>query len=247
MPDPHDLERRDAYTEQFEFHDENVWMLSWYAERMVRALERAGARSLISLGIGHRVVSQTILEALLPRLQRYVVVEGSAQAVQEFTAGRELPAAVQVVHSFFEEFTAAEPVDAVEMGFVLEHVEDPGLVLRRFAGFVRPGGTMVIVVPNARALHRLVGHRAGLLDDVHRLSPQDLQLGHRRYFDLASLTALVQGAGLRIVRQEGVYLKCLTTAQLRSLSLPPAVVRGFFEVGVDYPDVANAIYVEATR
>jgi hypothetical protein len=247
MGDADDLEQRDAYTEQFKFHDENVWMLSWYAKRMVACLERAGAESLISLGIGHRVVSQAIFDSLLPRLRRYVVVEGSAQAVREFTAGRALPAAVEVVQAFFEDYTSPEPVDAVEVGFVLEHVEDPGLVLRRFAGFVRPGGTIIIVVPNARSLHRLVGQRAGLLDDVYRLSPHDHQLGHRRYFDLASLTQLVLESGLRIVRQEGVYLKCLTTDQLTRLALPPAVLQAFFAVGVDYPDIANAIYLEATH
>jgi SAM-dependent methyltransferase len=247
MGDGDDLDRlRGAYTERFKFHDENLWMLSWYADRMVDCLKRAKAESLISLGIGHRVVSQAILDALLPQLRRYLVVEGSAQAVREFTEGQSLPPQVQVVNGYFEDFTAPEPVDAIEMGFVLEHVEDPGLVLRRFAGFVRPGGTIVIVVPNARSLHRLVGQRAGLLDSVHLLSPQDLELGHRRYFDLASLTQLVVESGLRIVKQEGVYLKCLTTDQLRSLGLAPSVVQAFFALGVDYPDIANAIYLEAT-
>jgi SAM-dependent methyltransferase len=237
---------REAYTERFPFHDENLLMLSWYAERLIGCLRREQAGSLLSLGIGHQVVTRALLGAGFP-LQRYVIVEGSAAAIEALRAARELPPVVEVVHGFFEDFTPTGPVDAVEMGFVLEHVEDPALVLARFARFVRPGGRVVVVVPNARALHRVVGHEAGLLDDVHRLSAEDLRLGHRRYFDLTSLTRLVLDAGLRIVTVEGVFLKPLPTAQLQSLALPPHVLRAFCAVGVGYPEIANAIYVEAAR
>ena len=77
----------------------------------------------------------------------------------------------------------------------------------RYAGFLAPGGVAAIAVPNARSLHRLVGQRAGLLDDLYRLSEHDLALGHRRYFDRERLVALVEGAGLRVAGCEGILLK----------------------------------------
>ena len=104
-----------------------------------------------------------------------------------------------------------------------------------------------MVVPNARSLHRLLGHEAGLLDDVYRLSVEDLELGHRRYFDLTSLRALVADAGLEVRRAEGIFLKPLTTRQMQGLALPPDVAEAFFKIGVAYPDIANAIYLETTR
>jgi hypothetical protein len=236
-----------AYGPDFRFHEENLWMLSWYAQRMVRTLEARKTRSLISLGIGHRVVSSAILESLGRELREYTVVEGSPAAIQKFREGTALPPNARVVNAFFEEFEPASPVDAVEMGFVLEHVEDPLLVLRRYARFLRSRGTIIVVVPNARSLHRVLGHEAGLLDDVYQLSPADLQLGHRRYFDLDSITALVKKAGLRVRRTEGVFLKCLTTDQLQRLELSPEVREAFFRVGVGYPEIANAIYLETGR
>ena len=48
---------------------------------------------------------------------------------------------------------------------------------------------LAIVVPNARSLHRLIGERAGLIDDLYRLSEHDLAVGHRRYFDRADCRA----------------------------------------------------------
>ncbi len=243
-----DLDRlKGAYGPEFRYHDENLAMLGWYVERMMGALTRSNARTLISLGIGHGVVGRAILAGLASRLAEYTVVEGSPEAVSAFRASTAVPPNVRVVNALFEEFDPGSAVDAVEMGFVLEHVDDPAAVLERYAGFLRPGGTMVVVVPNARALHRRFGHAAGLLDNLFRLSPDDLLLGHKRYFDLASITELVLAAPLKVVRVEGVYLKCLTTAQLGALALPPEVRRAFFTVGVEHPELCNAIYLEAAR
>jgi 2-polyprenyl-3-methyl-5-hydroxy-6-metoxy-1,4-benzoquinol methylase len=151
------------------------------------------------------------------------------------------------VHSFFEDYRPADKFDAIEMGFVLEHVTDPGAIVRRYAGFLNPGGAIFIAVPNARSLHRLIGRGAGLLNDIHRLSPEDLQLGHQRYFDFASLSQLILAAGLEIVRSEGILLKPFTTSQLKSLNLSPQVVESLLKVGVDFPDVCNAVFIEARR
>jgi SAM-dependent methyltransferase len=248
MMEGQDLDRlNSAYGPEFRYHDENLAMLGWYVDRMMGALTRENARTLISLGIGHGVVGRAILSGLAPRLAEYTVVEGSPEAVTAFRAATAVPSNVRLVNAFFEEYDPGRAVDAVEMGFVLEHVDDPAAVLDRYARFLRPGGTMVVVVPNARALHRRFGHAAGLLDDLFRLSADDLLLGHKRYFDLASITALVAAAGLEVKRVEGVYLKCLTTAQLRALSLPPEVRRAFFTEGVDHPALCNAIYIEAVR
>jgi SAM-dependent methyltransferase len=237
----------DAYKESFRFHDENIQMLSWYAERLVQAVQRAGARSLLSLGIGHSVVSKAILEKLLSRLEEYVIVEGSPASIARFEAETPHPKKLRLVNALFEEFERPEPFDFIEMGFILEHVDDPEVVLRRFWSALRPGGGLVVVVPNARSLHRLFGKAAGLLEDLYRLSPEDLQLGHKRYFDYDSICSLVARAGFRIERAEGVFLKCLTTGQLQKLRLSPEVLRSFFDVGIQHPQIANAIYLEATR
>ena len=166
-----DLDRlNSAYGPEFRYHEENLAMLGWYVERMMGALTRGNARTLISLGIGHGVVGRAILSGLAPRLDEYTVVEGSPEAVAAFQQETAVPANVRVVAAFFEDYDPGSAVDAVEMGFVLERVDDPKALVERYTKFLRPGGTMVVVVPNARALHRRFGHAAGLLDDLFRLS-----------------------------------------------------------------------------
>ena len=63
------------------------------------------------------------------------------------------------------------------MGFILEHVDDPLLILRHFR-ISRPDGRMFLAVPNAEVLNRRLGQLAGLLDDVTELSENDQLLGH---------------------------------------------------------------------
>lgn len=245
--DKHRLdEQRAAYQPTFRFHDENEQMLAWYSRRVLTALRPRSIESGISLGIGQKIVCKTLWEALQSSLRTYYVVEGSTQAVDELKREGPVPPNVRLTNCLFEDFEPGEQVDAVEMGFVLEHVDHPLSVLEKAVRWLKPGGLAVLAVPNARSLHRLVGFEAGLLDNVYRLSQADLALGHKRYFDMESVIKLVLAAGLRILAIEGVFLKILTTAQLASLRLDPAVTDALFRVGVRYPEIANAIYLEAT-
>jgi trans-aconitate methyltransferase len=243
--EPAGLDELGGYGEEFPFHDENLLMLERYVRRFTSSVTERGARHVLSLGVGHRVVSRRLSALLGAGIESYTVVEGSAARIAELEAGGGLPAPAVIVRSLFEEFTPKRAVDAIEMGFVLEHVLDPVSLLGRCRGFLTPGGFIGVAVPNARSLHRLVGFHAGLLDDLYRLSAHDLALGHRRYFDLESLTRLVRDSGLQVTAREGLCLKCLTTAQLRALQLEPRVMAAFCELAASYPEIANAIYLEA--
>jgi 2-polyprenyl-3-methyl-5-hydroxy-6-metoxy-1,4-benzoquinol methylase len=234
-----------AYGERFKFHDENLVMLGWYARRIIQIIESKSLRSVLSLGIGHQVLPKAIIDGLGTRLARYTIIEGSRDIIEAFRSKVTVPANTELIHSFFEEYRPPEKFDAIEMGFVLEHVNDPAAIVSQYSQFLAPGGTLFIAVPNAKSLHRLIGHEAGLLDNVFRLSPEDLQLGHQRYFDHTSLCKLVLAAGLKIVNVEGVLLKPLASGQLRSLNLSPTVVEALLKVGVHFPEICNSILVEA--
>ena len=102
-----------------------------------------------------------------------------------------------------------------------------------------------MAVPNARSLHRLIGHEAGLLQDMYALSEHDRALGHKRYFDLDSFRELAQSQGLVVKRARGIMLKPVTTSQLAALNLPESVMTALCKVGDALPDVANGMYIEA--
>jgi 2-polyprenyl-3-methyl-5-hydroxy-6-metoxy-1,4-benzoquinol methylase len=130
------------------------------------------------------------------------------------------------------------------MGFVLEHVDDPQEVINKYKGFLSPNGKMYIAVPNANSLHRLIGFEAGLLADVHNLSEYDLQLGHKRYFDMAILSDMIQKSGLRITDKKGILLKPITTSQMKELGWNGNVINALLNLGEQFPEISNSILIE---
>jgi trans-aconitate methyltransferase len=235
-----------AYQPDFMFHDENIAMLTELASNVVAKIREQRSSHVISLGIGHAVVSKAISSQVFAQEGRYSIVEGSEEIIARFRqawpAGRPQPA---IHRSLFEDFVPEAPCDIVEMGFVLEHVDDPERLLRHCRTWIGPAGAILLAVPNALSLHRRIGMNAGLLDDPYRLSEADLQLGHQHYFDLPSLQHLVRKSGLQPRRVEGIMLKPLTTAQLRRAGLPPEVQAALARMGRDFPEIANALYIEA--
>lgn len=238
---------KQSYTNNFPHFEENRMTHAAYGERVAQLIRGHGLSSALSLGIGHTEVAQRILSLLhTGPLNRYTIVEGAPEILADYQASLDpLPDGLELIEGLFETFTYPERFQLIEAGFVLEHVDDPAQVLTRLHDFLAPGGRVVIAVPNARSLHRLIGHMAGLLADVYALSPADLALGHKRYFDLALLAELVRASGYEITRTEGMLLKPFTTAQLGSLNLAPAMWDAFLQVAAPYPDISNAIYLEA--
>jgi SAM-dependent methyltransferase len=234
-----------AYGDDFPFADENLGMLRSYVSYFIDSVGARRRLDVLSLGIGYQIVSQSIVRELGARLASYTIVEGSRAVIDEFASRWPLESKPDVVQSYFEAFEPLRRFDAIEMGFVLEHVDDPALIVRRFKRYLSPGGFIGMAVPNARSLHRLIGHEAGLLPDVYALSAADRELGHKRYFDLDSFRSLVEREGLVVRRARGIMLKPVTTRQLAALDLSPEVQQALYRVADDLPAISNALYIEA--
>lgn len=235
-----------AYTRAFPYYEENRRAHQAYAEDLVEAIRQHSARRILSLGVGHSEVAQRILAELkLGQIDLYCIVEGSAAILDDFrNTYAPLPKGLELLLDYFETFTYPGRFDIIEAGFILEHVDDPALILNRLKGLLASSGRILAAVPNARSLHRLLGHMAGLLPDLYALSPADLELGHKRYFDRERLIRLAEECGYRVNKIWGVLLKPFTTAQLAKLGLAPAVWDALTRVARDYPDIAHAVCVE---
>jgi hypothetical protein len=89
----------------------------------------------------------------------------------------------------YETITKADgPFDAIIMSQVLEHAIDPSDWVRRAADLLRPGGALVIALPNFAGLYRLLGAR-----DPFICPPV-----HLNYFTADSMKRLVECHGLQV-------------------------------------------------
>lgn len=216
---------------------DNEILLTWYPQRV---LHHAGvARSLLELGLGHGYAT----DIFSSRFTRHVVLEGSPAVIRNFHDKRP-GCRAEIVETWFENFATGERFDVIVMGFILEHVDSPQLILRRFCDFLAPGGKLFVAVPNAEVLNRRLGQLAGLLDDMTALSENDLLLGHKRYFTVKSLKREVAQAGCRVERLEGIYLKPFTTRQIVSLHLDRKVIDALCAIGIDYPELSCGLFAE---
>lgn len=217
---------------------ENDLILNWYPERII---ERFGTcQSILELGIGHGY-TPGIFNAVC---ERHVIIEGS-QVVIDLFKDKSPEFSGEVVFGYFEDFDTDERFDAIVMGFVLEHVEDPGALLARFRRFLKPGGKLYIAVPNAKSMNRRLGFELGKIANIYDLNANDHALGHRRQYCRDTLRADIEKHGYRITHEEGIYLKPLPLGVLQTLPDFQENLQAMLRVGIDFPDLCVALLVEA--
>jgi SAM-dependent methyltransferase len=229
-----------AYEPSFEFDFDNQLILSHYPQLVLNRVSHFG--SLLELGLGHGVST----DAFTGKFAQHVVIEGSAKVIAKFKSDHP-NSSIEIVHSYFEDFSTDQMFDIVIAGFVLEHVNDPESLMKRITTWVRPGGYVIVAVPNAQSLHRRIGVHAGLLANVHALSAGDIQLGHQRLFTKESLINLFRRSGLPNPEIIGLFLKPFTTNQLKELKLSKKVLDAMCTVGEDLPELCCALLAVGKR
>ncbi len=171
---------------------------------------------------------------LLERFEHFDSVDAVPELIEAQT--QEYGERVRGFVALFEEFEPERRYDTVVMGHVLEHVQDSVALLRRAKSWCKPGGRLLILVPNAESIHRLSGVELGYLESPTSFTPGDVTLGHRRVYSQESLRADVEAAGLRCSKMDGILLKPLSNAQMDSWDAD--LRAAFFSLGQKLPSFA---------
>lgn len=164
-----------------------------------------------------------------------VVVIDHSTGFLKMAASRVRGPSVHYIHSSVEEYNPHglhdlySHVDAIFAINILEHLENPVEVLKKFKAYLNPGGRLLISVPNARSLHRLLGVETGLLPHIRALNDQDRLLGHHRVYDAESLMDDLDAAGLEHGPLTGSFVKPLSARQMNDWD--PKILRGLDKLG----------------
>jgi len=173
-------------------------------------LENAKGDSLLDIACGDGTL--TALFCKSKKFKRVVGVDASK--IQLKRAKKNCPQA-EFHESLIENFETDEKFDTVVMLNLLEHVVDPVFVLKKAASFLKKDGVLIVHVPNALAINRIIARIMGTLKSEYELSPYDIKVaGHRRSYDMDLLLKDIRKAGLKVIKTGGVFYKMLSTPQM---------------------------------
>ena len=233
------LNRLSVYTEQNIYDFDNRIMLHYYPRRIMELLKESKNLSLLDLGLGHGYSATEFRNSL----KEYTILEGDPEIIQQFNRDHQ-EHGINIIQTFFEDYESEKKFDVIVMGFILEHVEDPLFLLRKYSALLEDNGKLFVAVPNAESLNRRFGNAAGILPDILQLAETDYLLGHKRFFTRGSLKKLCEAVGLTVCREEGLYLKPFTTKQILSLNLDESILNAMCIVGQAYPELSCGILME---
>lgn len=188
--------------------------------------------------------SQGLITAMLLASARSIdIVEGAelyATEIKNVYKDR-----VTVYRSLFESFTPPRRYEAIVFTNTLHHIFEPVSLLNRIKGWLEPGGSLHITVPNMLSLHRRIGVKMGILSDVFGDTERNVRFSQPGRYTRESLIQQISECGYIIKDCFGFFLKPFSHTQMEQLDPSQALIDALFEMGKELEELACLIYVEA--
>ena len=181
-------------------------------------------------------------ELLVDEFKTLHLVEGSESLLNE------IPNYQNIIkyHSLFEDFETTQKYDSIIMSHVLEHIENPFLILKKIYHWLADDGIFLVSVPNAKSIHRLVAVEMGMLANEYELNSRDHELGHYRVYDMDVLNTQMVDAGFKVIDKGGVFLKPLSNAQIEN-TWTPEMIEGFYKIGKYFQENCSDLFIICSK
>jgi 2-polyprenyl-3-methyl-5-hydroxy-6-metoxy-1,4-benzoquinol methylase len=183
--------------------------VDWWNARQIAASLVPGGSRVLDIGCGWGQVAKW----LKPRGCRVTGIEPDPARLAE---GAEFFDATYVGTAETLDTLGLEKgsFDVVMLADVLEHLPDPWSTLTALLPYLRPGGRVVVSIPNVANY----GARLNLLRGRFRYEDSGLyDRTHLRFFTRETLTEMLSGAGLRLVEWHYAPNLTMTHAYQRTL------------------------------
>jgi 2-polyprenyl-3-methyl-5-hydroxy-6-metoxy-1,4-benzoquinol methylase len=209
-------------------------------------ISRLTGERILELGVGDQIWTPKLLDKFTD-VTSIDASSGLLEAMAGKLANHSNGQHWSSVCSFFEDYQPHKLFDTVLATFVLEHVDDPALIIHRaYQNWLKPKGKLAIVVPHALSLHRRLAVKLGIASYPGELGETDQRMGHKHCFTCYEMEKIIVGAGFKIIEQKGMFTKVLPNSMLVSCS--DQQLRSLFELGMDLPiEYSATIYFLAEK
>ncbi|MFA6260433.1 MAG: class I SAM-dependent methyltransferase [Bacteroidia bacterium] len=195
--------------------------------------------SMLDVGCGVGAMTK----AYEKRFKRIVGIDGSEVKISKALNWNSAPN-IEYILTFFEDYKPKEKFDFIVSTNVLEHVDDSVEFLKNIKSWLNPGGRVVMTVPNALGLHKRIGLKMGVINDLFQLTEADYGKGHKRIYDRAKLNSDFEQAGYSVVYLGGILLKPLSHKQMETWD--KKIVDALYEIGLELPDYCSSLIIVGT-
>jgi len=173
-------------------------------------------------------------------------VEASFEAINE--AKKKLPKDVKIINGLFADVKLDKQYEKIVLTHVLEHLDDPILVLKRInEEWLSNSGKLFLVTPNAMAPSRQIAVKMGLISHNTAVTNAEKEHGHRITYTLDTLERDAKLAGLKVIHRSGIFFKALANFQwdklLNTDIISDDYLQGCYELGQIYPELCSSIFL----
>ena len=183
---------------------------------------------------------------ILEHTDNVTCIEASDVAIE--AARRRFGEKINIVNDRFESVKLNDRYDNVIMTHVLEHLDDPLLVLSRInKEWLSDRGRFFLTCPNANAPSRQIAVKMGLISHNSAVTPAEEAHGHRCTYSLDTLEAVAVKAGLKVIYRTGIFFKAFANYQWDKLLSTDIIteeyLEGCYKLGQQYPDLCSSILI----
>jgi len=179
---------------------------------VIRALRELQPRSLIEVGCGQDSIFNHLESSI-----RGTIVEPIERLTASQDLGRRLPN-VNVINSLFEAVQVGEieQAEVVLLSSILHEVSDAPLLIETSSSFLKSDGAIVLVVPNAWSIHRFVGERKKIINNLEEQTDTQRKMQqHQPVYSPESLTNFLDACGFDIESLKTFFPKLSSHQQMQ--------------------------------
>jgi len=192
-------------------------------------------------------------ERLLPFFNDITCIEASSDAVEEakkkvkdWSTHPGPHKDIYVYNDLFENVSLPNKYDNIIMTHVLEHLDNPILVLKRINDeWLSEDGRFFLICPNGNAASRQIAVKMGKIKNNNEVTESEKSHGHTITYTLDTLERDARAGGLKIINRTGIFFKALSNFQWDKLLETDIVskeyLEGCYELGQQYPDLCSSI------
>ena len=225
---PKDASRNmDSYVRDYESLPYESIQEEFRKVELVKVLDEFLWQSLVEVGCGNNSIT-----TYLKDFKRAVIIEPVKELLEKNLLKSESDERLSGFHGYLTQFEqeSNEKFDVCVLSSLLHEISNQSEMLIDCWNLLNPGGTLVVNVPNAMSLHRILAVNKGLINSVFEISQTQRRMQQLSPpFSTESLEHLIRRSGFSIQRIYTVIPKPFDHQSMSDFLKLGIVTEGFLD------------------